>query len=88
MVPKPNQPVMLRFNWPERGKVRTVKIRLQTDLDGPWRAIRVRPSNGPPAEADIGSFDRPTPVSYRVDASLDDGRSVELWGYFTVGPAE
>jgi hypothetical protein len=32
----------------------------------------------------IGTFDRPTPVSYRVDATLEDGQAAELWGYFQV----
>ena len=32
----------------------------------------------------LGQFDRACPVAYRVDAVLDDGRDVELWGYFQV----
>jgi hypothetical protein len=32
----------------------------------------------------LGHFDRPTPVSYRVGATLEDGQDVELWGYFQV----
>ena len=37
-----------------------------------------------PDSVPLGQFDRATPVSYRVDAVLADGRDVELWGYFQV----
>jgi hypothetical protein len=87
-VPKPNEPVKLRLRWPEGARLRALKVRVQTDLRGPWVARPVPSSDRLPAEADIGSFERPTPVSYRVDAALDDGQSVELWGYFTVKLAE
>ena len=33
-----------------------------------------------PAFADLGTFDRDTPVSYRVDVKLVDGETAELWG--------
>jgi hypothetical protein len=40
----------------------------------------------PPPAVELGSFARPTPVSFRVDAILEDGQSVKLWGYFKVEP--
>jgi hypothetical protein len=84
IVPKPNQPVKLNFIWPEGAKLRELKVRIQTDLLGPWLALAVARFDRPPSAVELGSFDRPTPVSYRVDAALDDGQSVELWGYFQV----
>jgi hypothetical protein len=84
IVPKPNQPVKLNFIWPEGAKLRELKLRIQTDLHGPWLALAVARFDRPPSAVELGSFDRPTPVSYRVDAALDDGQSVELWGYFQV----
>jgi hypothetical protein len=57
---------------------------VQTDLTGPWKTIPAQAIGEPPDELPIGSFDRPTPVSYRVDAVLEDGQAVELWGYFQV----
>jgi WD40-like Beta Propeller Repeat len=84
IVPKPNQPVKLEATWPEGAKLRELKVRIQTDLHGPWVTISVTRSDRPPSALDLGSFDRPTPVSYRVDAVLEDGQSVELWGYFKV----
>jgi hypothetical protein len=38
-------------------------------------------------ELAMGNFDRPTPVSYRVDVELEDGQREELWGYFQVREA-
>ena len=43
----------------------------------------MRPASRP-KELPIGAFDRPTPVSYRVDAVLEDGQAAEIWGYFQV----
>jgi hypothetical protein len=76
--------VKLEATWPEGAKLRELKVRIQTDLHGPWVTISVTRSDRPPSALDLGSFDRPTPVSYRVDAVLEDGQSVELWGYFKV----
>jgi hypothetical protein len=83
-VPKPREPVMLRMNWPEGARLRELKVRLQTDLQGPWLALPLVSTERPLSAVELGSFDRPTPVSYRVDAALVDGQSVELWGYFKV----
>ena len=84
LVPKTNEPVKLDFTWPDGSKLREIKIQVQTALRGPWRAIPVGAIDGIPASLPLGAFDRPTPVSYRVDASLVDGQIVELWGYFWV----
>jgi hypothetical protein len=61
-------------------------VRIQTDIFGPWLEVPApiadpaRPPDGVP----LPTFDRPTPVSYRVDVELEDGRRSELWGYFQV----
>ncbi len=85
-VPKPNEPVSLKLTWPEQARVKSCRVRMQTDLLGPWLEITESPKlNGTRLEnVELGRFDRATPVSYRVDAMLDDGRDVELWGYFQV----
>jgi hypothetical protein len=87
-VPKPGEPVNLKLTWPEGARLKGLKVRLETDLNGPWTSRPVPSSDRPPPTVDLGKFDRPTPVSYRVDAALQDGQSVELWGYFKVEPAE
>jgi hypothetical protein len=76
--------VKLELTWPEGSKLRAIKIQVQTDLRGPWRTLPVGAAGPTPASLSLGAFDRPTPVSYRVDASLEDGQVVELWGYFRV----
>ncbi len=84
-VPAPNEPVRLKFTWPVEARLRDLKIRVQTDLLGPWHTVPIPVGDKPPDAVPIGSFDRDTPVSYRVDAVLQDGQAVELWGYFQVG---
>jgi hypothetical protein len=84
IVPAPNEPVRLRFTWPADARLRAIKIRVQTDILGPWHTVPSPAHVVPPDALAIGAFDRPTPVSYRVDAVLEDGQSVELWGYFQV----
>ncbi len=86
-VPKPNEPVSLKLTWPEPARVKSCRVRLQTDVLGPWLEVAsFTPSESDlrPDKLNLGRFDRATPVSYRVDAVLDDGRDVELWGYFQV----
>jgi Tol biopolymer transport system component len=88
IVPKSTQPVQLGFTWPDGARLRELKVRIQTDLFGPWVSLPVTVFGPqPPAAIALGSFDRPTPVSYRVDATLEDGQTVELWGYFKVESA-
>jgi hypothetical protein len=84
LVPKPGGPVSLRLTWPEAARVRSCTVRLQTGLWGAWHAVPQHASGPAPKSLAIGPFDRPTPVSYRVDAVLEDGQDVELWGYFQV----
>jgi hypothetical protein len=84
LVPKPDEEVALKFDWPRDTRVRSCRVRIQTDVFGPWIET-ARASNGPtPASLRLGRFDRPTPVSYRVDVEAEGGRTVELWGYFQV----
>jgi hypothetical protein len=83
-VPRPNEPVSLRFDWPPKAKIRKMEVRYQTDLLGPWTSLSQIPPGDAPRQVLLGQFDRPTPVSYRVNAELEDGQSVELWGYFQV----
>ena len=84
LVPKTNEPVKLEFTWPEGSKLREIKIQVQTALRGPWKEVPIASVAPLPASLPLGSFDRLTPVSYRVDATLNDGQTVELWGYFRV----
>jgi hypothetical protein len=85
LVPKPNEPVALQFRWPSGANVKSLRVRVQTDLWGPWLEI-ASPTDGASTteQVSLGKFDRPTPVSYRVEARLESGDDVELWGYFQV----
>ncbi|NQV24393.1 MAG: hypothetical protein HQ518_08500 [Rhodopirellula sp.] len=88
LTPEPDEPVNLKLTWPKNAKVAVVKVQIQTELLGPW--IKVTSPNTAVVsdaivqEIALGMFDRPTPVSYRVDATLKNGETVELWGYFQV----
>lgn len=84
--PKPNSPVSLQLTWPANTRVKSCRVRLQTDLWGPWLDVVTPPlvDQQPPTAIGLGGFDRATPVSYRVDATTTDDRTVELWGYFQV----
>lgn len=84
--PKPGEAVLLRCDWPDGAQLQTLKVRVQTDVWGSWHDIESPvPADGhPPKMISLGTFDRPTPVSYRIDAALKDGQSVELWGYLQV----
>jgi len=85
--PKVGQPVDLALTWPEGCRVRSLKVRTQTEMRGPWAAHPVKVEGAAPSALSLGAFDRATPVSYRVDAELEDGQSVEIRGYFQVAPA-
>ena len=87
LVPKPGENVSLKLTWPEKAVLRSCRVRLQTDLFGPWVELAAVPSETPPENLVLGRFDRATPVSYRVDATLNDNQHVELWGYFQVREA-
>ncbi len=84
LMPKPDQTVSLQFTWPTKAQIKSLRVRVQTNLWGPWLDVPQRPSSTVPDSVELGQFDRATPVSYRVDATLNDSRDVELWGYFQV----
>lgn len=81
-APTPDELVRLRLDWPKEAQVASLRVRLQTDVLGPWVDVPADPAA--PQSVSLGRFDRPTPVSYRVDAALQGGERVELWGYFQV----
>lgn len=83
-LPQPGQPVRLALEWPDGAEVADLRVRIQTALEGPWVDLPQRWEGAAPASASLGAFDRPTPVSYRVDAVLADGSAEQLWGYFQV----
>jgi hypothetical protein len=84
LVPRPGEPVVLRVAWPKQARVRQCAVRLQTDLFGPWHELPIELRGEPATSIALGRFDRPTPVSYRIEATLEDGQTAELWGYFQV----
>lgn len=84
LVPKAGEAVDLALKWPKGAAVKSLTVRVQTDLLGPWVTIPNAVKGKPPASVALGTFDRPTPVSYRVDAALEDGQTAEIWGYFQV----
>jgi hypothetical protein len=83
-IPGPGQPVVLALEWPDGARVRSLRVRVQTSVAGPWSEVPQRVNGDAPQTASLGVFDRATPVSYRVDAQLEDGATAELWGYFQV----
>jgi hypothetical protein len=83
-VPKAGEAVALALTWPKDASVRALSVRVQTELPGQWEAIPTKAKGRPPARVPLRAFDAPTPVSYRVDVTLDDGQTAELWGYFQV----
>jgi hypothetical protein len=86
-IPRPNEEVSLRLSWPPQAQVQQCTARLQTELFGPWHEVPVNVKGPAPESVAIGRFDRATPVSYRVEATLEDGQDVALWGYFQVRTA-
>ncbi|MEZ6067365.1 MAG: hypothetical protein R3B90_17050 [Planctomycetaceae bacterium] len=83
-VPRPGEAVRLALDWPAEARVKSLRLRIQTDEYAPWIEVAVPESAAPPESIPVGNFDRPTPISWRIDAALEDGQSVELWGYFQV----
>lgn len=81
-APAPDEPVELRLDWPKEAQVASLRVRFQTDVLGPWIDVPTDPAA--PQSISLGRFDRPTPVSYRIDAELEGGERVEVWGYFQV----
>ena len=83
-IPQPGQEVRLALDWPKEAKVKSLRVRFQTAIDGPWIDVPQSWEGDAPATALVGTFERATPVSYRVDAELVSGATAELWGYFQV----
>ncbi len=84
VVPQPGQKALLKLNWPDGAKVSSLRVRFQTAIDGPWMESPQQWVGDAPETAVVATFDRETPVSYRVDATLNNGTTAELWGYFQV----
>jgi hypothetical protein len=84
LVPKTGEVVSLAFKWPKGANLKALSVRVQTDLFGPWETIPSAVKGKPPASVPLKTFEQPTPVSYRVEATLDNGATAELWGYFQV----
>ncbi len=69
LVPKPGQSVSLKLDWPANAKVKKLRVRIQTALNGPWVEMPAQlDGEVTPDAVGLGSFDRSTPVSYRIDA--------------------
>lgn len=83
-VPKPDQEVRLALDWPDGAKVQSLRVRFQTAIETPWVAVPQSWEGDAPAVASLGTFDRATPISYRVDAEFENGATAELWGYLQV----
>lgn len=84
LVPQPGQRVRLNLDLPRDAEVELLRVQLQTSLTGPWIEVPQQWQERAPGFADLGTFDRPTPVSYRVKVTLKNGETQELWGYFQV----
>lgn len=87
LVPQPGEQVTLQFDFPDEAKIQDCSVEYQTSLHGPWIKSVESVSNADLEnfpQLTIGTFDRPTPVSYRVNVKLTDGSTAELWGYFQV----
>lgn len=83
-APRPGQRVGLALDWPAGANVKSLRVRYQTSIDGPWIEVPQDWQGGAPRQAELGAFDRETPISYRVDAELAGGATAELWGYLQV----
>lgn len=83
-VPQPGQAVRLKLDFPRNAKVKLLQVQVQTSVTGPWVEVPQRWDGATPEFAVLGEFDRPTPVSYRVNVTLLNGETAELWGYFQV----
>jgi len=84
VVPRPQEPVSLKLTWPPETHLNRLRVRIQTDLAGPWVEVAQLQDTPAPESIAVGTLDRPTPVAYRIDAETRDQKTVELWGYFQV----
>jgi hypothetical protein len=82
--PKPGETIRLKLDWPANVKASTCRLRYQTAIDGPWIEVPQTWDTAAPATLLLGSFERPTPVSYRVNVETTDGATADLWGYLQV----
>ncbi|QEF99807.1 hypothetical protein Mal15_38740 [Stieleria maiorica] len=85
--PQPGQMAMLKLDVPDAAIVKSLRARFQTAIDGPWIDVDTSTDAGEADPIELGVFDRPTPVSYRVDIETEGGRE-QLWGYFQVRDAD
>jgi hypothetical protein len=83
-TPAPSEPVSLELAWPDGARVRSLRVRFQTAIHGPWMEVPQSWEGDAPERATLAAFERETPVSYRIDAVTADGSTAELWGYFQV----
>jgi len=87
-APLPGDDVLLNCDWPENTMLSRCQVRIQTNLHGPWVNVYEQSSETEPFPApkhiSLGSFDRPTPVSYRIDVTTSSDETEELWGYVQV----
>jgi hypothetical protein len=83
-APVVGQDIILKFTWPEDAQLRKLSVAVQTDLFGPWHELPCASNSVPQAQMTLGSFEQPTPVSYRVRVELMDGQRTEIWNYFQV----
>jgi hypothetical protein len=84
LVPRPGAGIELKLTWPAKAALRRCQAFTQTELYLPWTEVPVEISGSSPRAIKLPAFDRPTPVSYRVEAETSDGQKVEIWGYFQV----
>jgi hypothetical protein len=82
--PRVGESVRVELSWPKGAAVTSLVVEVQTELLGPWVRLPQSWQGDAPASIDLGSFSAATPVSYRVRATLADGRSEEIRGYFQV----
>ncbi|MCA9139827.1 MAG: hypothetical protein KDB00_23805 [Planctomycetales bacterium] len=81
--PRPGQQSKLKLTLPQDAKVESLRVRFQTSIDGPWIEASADDVSDDSEFVELAVFDRPTPVSYRVDVKTQHG-DAELWGYFQV----
>lgn len=84
MIPAPGEAAALKLDWPDGAKAKSVRVRFQTSIDGPWIEVGQAWDGDVPETASLGVFDHETPLSYRIDAVLENGETAELWGYLQI----
>jgi len=90
-VPKPNEKVQLQCTWPEKVALSSLTVEVQIRFGAPWVLVKEYVESelaNTPELIDLGTFDRPSPVSYRVRVKAKDESQAELFGYFQVRESE